>query len=452
MAGSAVIIGGGLGGLVTGALLSRKGCRVTVLEKNRNVGGGLQTFRRGGAVFSPCMHLVGGRDGGAASALLRSLGVDFSLEPCAMSVDIAGGKYRIPAGRDSFTEYLSGRFPGCGTELRRYVGRIGEIHDGMLAGEYLPESDALLPADKFIAGYISDGTLRGLLAWLNPLTGAQAGVTPAYVHAVISSMYIDGAYRFAGGTAGIVRQLCGIIVSSGGEVRSGCAAVEILVGNGTGSAGGKTVAGVAASDGKVYAADAYVSDISPAAMAELCPEDAFPKAFRRRIAGQKPGISMFSLYIRLKDCGRTAAEFFIDGTDGAWKSCGEMLCVREGNAVTVMVPLAADGPSAMPYGGFSGLEERIFNRLEREEPGFRDRVDGCWSATPETLKKYLGDPAGSAYGFSICSDMPAYSRFGPRTRLRNFFLTGQNVFLHGLCGVSLASAAASSAVSDFLEI
>ena len=35
-----VIIGGGLGGLVTGALLSKEGYRVTVLEKNGIIGGG----------------------------------------------------------------------------------------------------------------------------------------------------------------------------------------------------------------------------------------------------------------------------------------------------------------------------------------------------------------------------------------------------------------------------
>ena len=41
------IMGGGLGGLMTGALLAKEGYRVTVLEKNRIIGGGLQSFRRG---------------------------------------------------------------------------------------------------------------------------------------------------------------------------------------------------------------------------------------------------------------------------------------------------------------------------------------------------------------------------------------------------------------------
>ena len=42
---SVVIIGGGLGGLFTGAILAKEGLHVTVLEKNATIGGGLQTLR-----------------------------------------------------------------------------------------------------------------------------------------------------------------------------------------------------------------------------------------------------------------------------------------------------------------------------------------------------------------------------------------------------------------------
>ena len=47
-----IIIGGGLGGLTTGALLAKEGHRVTVLEKNETIGGGLQTFKRNGIEYS----------------------------------------------------------------------------------------------------------------------------------------------------------------------------------------------------------------------------------------------------------------------------------------------------------------------------------------------------------------------------------------------------------------
>ena len=40
------IIGSGLGGLVCGALLSRNGYRVAIFEKNKQIGGCLQTYAR----------------------------------------------------------------------------------------------------------------------------------------------------------------------------------------------------------------------------------------------------------------------------------------------------------------------------------------------------------------------------------------------------------------------
>ena len=57
-----VVIGGGLGGLVSGALLAKEGYKVTVLEKNAIIGGGLQNFKRRGVSFPTGMHVFGGFD------------------------------------------------------------------------------------------------------------------------------------------------------------------------------------------------------------------------------------------------------------------------------------------------------------------------------------------------------------------------------------------------------
>jgi all-trans-retinol 13,14-reductase len=57
---SVVIIGGGLGGLFTGAILAKEGLKVYVVEKNATIGGGLQTFRRFGEEFDTGMPIVGG--------------------------------------------------------------------------------------------------------------------------------------------------------------------------------------------------------------------------------------------------------------------------------------------------------------------------------------------------------------------------------------------------------
>ena len=71
-----LIIGGGLGGLFTGALLAKEGCRVEVLEKNSIVGGGLQCFMRHGELFETGMHILGGFDeGGTLYKICSHLGI-----------------------------------------------------------------------------------------------------------------------------------------------------------------------------------------------------------------------------------------------------------------------------------------------------------------------------------------------------------------------------------------
>ena len=51
-----VIIGSGLGGLVCGAILTKEGQRVCIIEKNEQIGGNLQTFRRDGVTFDTGVH------------------------------------------------------------------------------------------------------------------------------------------------------------------------------------------------------------------------------------------------------------------------------------------------------------------------------------------------------------------------------------------------------------
>ena len=55
-----VIIGSGMGGLVCADILGREGYKVCVLEKNKQVGGCLQTYVRDRVIFDSGVHYMGG--------------------------------------------------------------------------------------------------------------------------------------------------------------------------------------------------------------------------------------------------------------------------------------------------------------------------------------------------------------------------------------------------------
>ena len=233
-----VIIGGGLGGLFCGAILAKEGLQVTVLEKNATIGGGLQTFTRFGEVFDTGMHVVGGlQPGGNIWRICRYLGIVDKIRVKDVDSDCADRLYfaedhhyyTIAKGREHYVETLAKDFPHERENLKRYVDALFKLTEEldlfylrpMRQDLYNHSDDFLMAADEFIAKYISDRRLRSVVAYMNPLYGGKGGHTPAYVHAVISVLYINGASRFVGGSSHFANLLADVIREHGGEVVAG---------------------------------------------------------------------------------------------------------------------------------------------------------------------------------------------------------------------------------------
>ena len=307
---TAVIIGGGLGGLFTGALLSHEGFKVTVLEKNSTAGGGLQNFRRFGMKFDTGMHIIGGmHPGGNIYRICQYLGIADRVQlrdvddDCTDSLYFAEDRttYRIGRGREGFVRSLAGHFPEERAGLEAYVDAMFRLTDEVDLFHLRPSADSFpvhssefgLAADAFIARYIRNPRLRNVVAYMNPLYGGRADETPAYVHAIVSSLYMQGASRFVGGSDRFARLLVSVIERAGGEVRCGEGAEWVEVSN-------RHVDYVRSAGGREYRADCYISAIHPCSLLRLMDEKAFPKAYRRRLDEIPNGYSVFSVYVKLK--------------------------------------------------------------------------------------------------------------------------------------------------------
>ena len=133
-----LIIGGGLGGLFSGAILAKEGMEVTVLEKNASIGGGLQSFTRFGEVFDTGMHVLGGlQEGGNIRRLCQYLGIWDKVHVRAVPTECSeriffaedGRSYEIASGREGFVASLVRHFPDQRDCLVHYVEALYRIVD-----------------------------------------------------------------------------------------------------------------------------------------------------------------------------------------------------------------------------------------------------------------------------------------------------------------------------------
>lgn len=484
---SAVIIGGGIGGLFTGAILARNGIKVTVLEKNAIIGGGLQCFTRRQKTYETGMHVMGGFEpGGSLHKICTYLGILHRLDlhhisPDCMDelrYDSTGERFLIPSGREAFTRRMAEYFPHEAEGVRAYVDKLfaltEEVHMFYLR-EHTPDhlqphsEEFLWSADQLIAHYISDPRLREILAYLNPLYGGVEGRTPAYIHALINVLYINGASRFAGGSQQLADALRSVIEENGGSVEAPCEVSCIAVTN-------RTVQYVESADGRRFTADAYISSVHPTEMLRLLPSNPFTRVFTNRLREIPNSYSAFSLYIDLKPERLP----YIDHTCYYVKDFNSMWTQREFDPADwprgfmyMTPPEARQGEFAsrmlvhciMSYDCVTPWEHtsvgrrgesyeawkrectsRVLAKLERVIPGFSDMVQEVYAASPLTVRDFYHTPRGAIFGYMKDCTNYLFSQMSVFTKVRNLFLTGQNINLHGICGVPLTAVNTAEAI------
>ncbi len=130
-----VIIGAGLGGLECGYMLAKCGMRVTVLERETQLGGCLQTFHRGYATFDTGFHYVGGLGEGEA---LNRLFTYFDLmglpwkqldTDCFDEVIVDDKSYAFANGHKRFVDTLAEHFPHEREGLKGYADFLRQVGD-----------------------------------------------------------------------------------------------------------------------------------------------------------------------------------------------------------------------------------------------------------------------------------------------------------------------------------
>ncbi|MCK4662764.1 MAG: NAD(P)/FAD-dependent oxidoreductase [Bacteroidales bacterium] len=471
-----VIIGSGLGALVSGYILSKEKYKVCILEKNTQIGGTLQCFKRDGCVFDTGMHYIGSLDKGQILHrifkyfnLLDKINVKKMDEDGFDIFNINGVEYKYAMGYNKFTKTLISYFPEEEHAIKKYTKKIREVANSLdlynlretSMNEMINVDYVKVNAWDFIKSLTKNERLQNVLAGLNSLYAGKPESTPLYVHALINNFYIESAYRLIDGSAQIADLLAEGIINNGGVVLKKKKVEKFIFDN-------KSLIAVELSDKQKYYADYFISNIHPAVTMDMIEPGKIRKAYKNRLKSLENTISSFSLYIILKEnCFKYInANYYYYKNDSVWGVAnynedtwpdGYMLFTspssksdKYAKCITVITYMKFE---EMKKWENTWIEkrgddykkmkqqkaEKLLDLVEKKFPDIRKYIKLYYTATPLTYRDYIGTYDGSMYGIVRNCNNPMQSYIFPRTKIPNLLLTGQNINLHGILGVTIGA-------------
>lgn len=479
-----VVIGGGLGGLLSGAFLAKEGFAVTLIEKNHNVGGSLQSYKRFGEIFDTGMHVFGGmQNNGNIRRICEYLDIlnDFETveidKKVCYQVFVAEDNvlYEIGKGRDGFINSLSSYFPEEKRNIENYLSEIYRIMDEsdlfylrkFEHNLYDCSKEYSISADQLVENYITNRKLQSLINSINTLYAGEKGITPSFLHAAISMIFLDGACRVVGGYQNFANALSKCIIKYGGQVRTDDEVVKIRT-------KGKMVDSIETSNGLLIKGDCFISAISPIRMLDMLDDKhVFTRAYQSFIKDSEDSYSAFILNIKLKENMLPYSNhisFYLERYDSDW-AVSDGTCVEkfmymtppsknQGHYARTLNVTALMKWEAVECWVDTRVGERgdaylcwkqeicdeIVRKITKVIPKFDEMVADIDTASPLTIRDYTGVRRGAMCGIrKNCNDM--INSFLPiKTRVKNLLLTGQNCNFHGFCGVSLTAIQTCEAI------
>lgn len=286
-----IVIGAGVGGLSTGILLSLRGYSVTIVEKNREPGGLMRSYLRGGIDCPVGVHYVGalGPDE-PLGKMFSILGIPVEDLFYPMGREGVIDRYifddfvfDLPVGIDAFENNLKKAFPEEGAALDTLMKNLREIAGRMMATSFLLNSgnpfenmDYLRPMGELLDELQASQKLRAVLAVPCQLIGVQLKDCPVIFHHMVLAGYLLSSWRLKESGAKMADVFAARFIELGGKLILNQSVRKINI------EGGK-VTGVSLETGDDMPADAVVAAVHPKVLLSMLEENALRASLRERI-------------------------------------------------------------------------------------------------------------------------------------------------------------------------
>ncbi|MFZ0821286.1 MAG: hypothetical protein WAM91_14555 [Candidatus Acidiferrales bacterium] len=90
------------------------------------------------------------------------------------------------------------------------------------------------------------------------------------------------------------------------------------------------------------------------------------------------------------------------------------------------------------------MTQALLDIVERHHPGFGDLVEYTELGTPLTFEHFTAAPSGTIYGYPATPEKYTKAWLGPRTPIRNLYLTGSDAALLGIMGALMGGVVTAS--------
>jgi all-trans-retinol 13,14-reductase len=489
-----IIIGSGMGSLTTGAILAKQGQKVLILERHYTAGGFTHIFKRKGYEWDVGIHYIGEvqRENSVVKRLFDYIS-DGKIEWADMGevydkIILGDKQFDFVKGVQNFKNKLYEYFPD---EKEAIDGYVSLVFASTNAATKFYMDKALSPWMSFFVGgsmrkeYLkySDRTTYEVLKSLTDneelikvLAGQYGdyGVTPKKssfaMHASVARHYFGGGSFPVGGSSEIAKNVDAVIEKSGGTILVRAEVKEIQIEN-------NKATGVVMADGKIFTAKNIVSGAGiMTTYQKLLPTETVEKhRLNEQLQKVERSVAHACLYIGLKgtptelNLPKTNYWIYPDDVDHdlaveRYLDDLEQPCPvvyisypsakdpdfqnRHPDKSTIdiitLVPFEAfaewNGTRWMKRGDdYKELKEKIAQRLLRElykqQPQVEGSVDYYELSTPLTTQHFVNYEKGEIYGLDHTPDRFRQKFLKPRTPIKNFYLTGQDIVT---CGVAAA--------------
>lgn len=500
----AVVIGSGIGGLTTAALLSHLRWKVVVLEQHYTAGGFSHTYARNGYEWDVGVHYIG--DMGAKHTIARKLFDAITaerLEWAAMDdrydrIVLGDEAFDLVAGPKAFRKELVRRFPDEEASIDQYMKMLKQVDSAMpllTLQKILPKPAAKLTewlrrrrepewlnrTTREVLESITDN--QQLIAVLTGQWGDN-GLPPAessfIIHALIAGHYLHGGYYPVGGASRMAENIIPEIQKSGGEVFTYASVEEILIEK-------DRATGVRMADGHEIRCGTVISDAGVFnTFGKLVPEPVARRhGYRQKLDSAQRSMSSLCLYIGIEDTAEnlrlpktnywiyphedyeTAAQDFLDDPDAeiplvyisfpSAKDPGFEQNYPGRATIEIIAPAPydwfaewADQPWGKRGDDYEALKEkfaqRLLEHLYEHLPQLRGKIDYYELATPLSTRYFCWHDRGEIYGLAHDPNRFRQRWLKPKTTIDGLWLTGQDILTCGVVSAAIGGLLTTMAV------